>query len=169
MRLRPTAQSGFSLIEVVVVMLILTLMMGVVAPRFMGRSDDAMNNRRAQDLLNVQKALEMYFSDHGNYPQVSGWSGDAQNYGGLGYDENCYIPGLVPDYIEALPRDPDTTYPDGGRGYLYRSNGQDYKFLAHQTPTVFGQDLEENKYAKLFDPRRPTHSWQVSSLGGKNW
>lgn len=166
---RTTAKSGFSLIEVVVVMLIISLMMGVVAPRFMGRTEDAMNNRRAQDLSNLQKALEMYYADHTQYPAVSGWSSDAPNYGGKGYDEAGYIPGLVPNYMEQLPRDPDSTYPDGSKGYLYRSDGQDYKILAHYTPTVFGNDQELNKYAKFYDHRRPNHAWMVSSLGGKDW
>lgn len=162
-------KSGFTLIEVVVVMLIITLLMGVVAPRFMERGEDAMNNRRGQDLTNLQKALEMYFADNGNYPTSTSWQGDAPNFGGFGYDETGYIPGLVPQYIDSLPRDPNSAYPDTSRGYLYRSTGTDFKVLAYNTPTVFGEDQAVNKYAKFFDPRRPTSSWMVATPGGINW
>ncbi len=162
-------KSGFTLIEVVVVMLVITLLMGVVAPRFMERGKDAMNNRRGQDLSSVQRALEMYFADNGSYPTSTNWQGDAPNFGGLAYDQSGYIPGLVPQYIDVLPRDPNSSYPETNRGYLYRSNGTDYKVLAFNTPTVFGNDLSVNKYAKFFDPRRPNGSWMVSSPGALNW
>lgn len=158
-------RAGFSLMELIIVLLILVTIAGIALPRFGKVTDRANDARRIADLNAVEKALEMYHADHGTYPSTSSaWSGDAPNYGGHAYTaDDPYIPGLIPDYIQMLPRDPDKAYPDGSKGYLYKSNGKDYKFLAHQTPTSFPTDH------RYFDPNRKTWAYQVSSKGGANW
>lgn len=160
---KPTARAGFSLMELMIVLLILVTIAGIAVPRFSSVSDRSNDARRISDMVAVEKALEMYKADHGTYPKVKSWQGDAPNYGGHGYDKNGYIPGLVPDYIQRLPRDPDPEYPDGSKGYLYRSNGQDFKFIAHKTPTSFPKDH------RFYDPKRKKYAYQVSSPGGLNW
>ena len=165
--LQPTSTkrtAGFSMMELIIVLLILVTIAGIALPRFGTATERANDTRRITDLNSVQKALEMYFVDNGTYPVVSGWSGDAPNYGGHGYSTaDPYIPGLVPEYMEMLPRDPDRAFPDGSKGYLYRSDGSDYKFIAHQTPTSYPTDH------RYFDTARPTWSYQVSSKGGTSW
>lgn len=159
-----TARAGFSLMELIVVLIIIVTIAGIAMPRFgktTARSNDA---RRIADLTAVEKALEMYKLDHGVYPSTDGkWVGDAEAYGGKGYGAKGYIPGLVPDYMQMLPRDPDKIYPDKNHGYLYRSDGTNYKFLAWNTPTNFPKDH------RFFDPKRPKSSYQVSSKGARNW
>ena len=161
--LNATPRAGFSLMELVIVLLILVTIAGIALPRFGKVTEKANDSRRIADLQAVEKALEMYKADHGSYPEVSGWSGDAPSYGGHGYDAEGYIPGLVPDYIQMLPRDPDKQYPDGSKGYLYKSNGKEYKFLAHKTPTTFPTDH------RFYDSKRSTWAYQVSSKGGAGW
>jgi len=151
------------LMELMIVLLILVTIAGIAVPRFSSVSDRSNDARRVSDMVAVEKALEMYKADHGVYPKVQGWQGDAPNYGDHGYDKNGYIPGLVPNYIQRLPRDPDSQYPIGGKGYLYRSNGTDFKFIANKTPTDFPQDH------RFYDPKRKKSAYQVSSPGGLKW
>ena len=150
--------------ELIIVLLILVTIAGIALPRFGKVAERANDTRRIADLNAVEKALEMYHADNGAYPVVNGWSGDAPSFGGHGYTAtDPYIPGLVPDYIAMLPSDPDKSYPTGAKGYLYKSNGKDYKFLANKTPSSFPSDH------RYFDPARKTSAYQVSSVGGANW
>ena len=164
-RLRSPVRRGFTLVELLLVVVVIGIIAAIALPEFTKARTDTMDGRREADMRNVEKALEAYFSRHSRYPTTGGqWWGDAPSYGGKEYSgPNAYIPGLVPDFIKGLPRDPDQNYPNGARGYLYRSNGVDYKFLAHYTPTTFSADHP------LYDPRRPNHSWQISSFGARNW
>jgi type II secretion system protein G len=155
---------GFTLLEVLVVVVVLGILAAIMTPSIASARREARDSRRTQDMKAVEKALEMYINDWGVYPIVSGWSADAPSYGGHGYTgATGYIPGLAPDYIIELPRDPNGAFPQGGRGYLYASNGFDYKFLAHQTPDAFPADNP------LLDPVRPTWAWAIYTPGARNW
>ena len=162
----PTTQknAGFSMMELIIVLMILVTITGIALPRFGSATERADDTRRIADLNSVQKALEIYHGEHGAYPKVSGWSGDATKYGGHGYTAtDPYIPGLVPKYIEMLPRDPNKSFPDGHSGYLYKSDGKNYKFIAHKTPNNYPDDH------RYFDSARKTWAYQVSSQGGAGW
>jgi prepilin-type N-terminal cleavage/methylation domain-containing protein len=163
-RLNRKSHRAFTLLEVLIVVVLLGILAAIMTPSVASARRDARDGRRMQDMRAVEKALEMYINDWGVYPIVSGWSADAPSYGGRGYTgPTGYIPGLGPDYILELPRDPNGAYPSGGRGYLYYSDGFDYKFLAHQTPDSFPVDNP------LFDPVRPTWAWAIFTPGGRNW
>ena len=156
--------AGFSMMELIIVLMILVTIAGIALPRFGTATERADDARRIADLNSLQKALEMYYVDHGSYPLVSGWSGDATGYGGHSYTAaDPYIPGLIPEYIEMLPRDPNRSFPDSKSGYLYKSNGKDYKVLAHKTPNSYPTDH------RYFDSARATWAYQVSSKGGSSW
>ncbi len=150
--------------ELVIVLMVIVTIAGIAMPRLGSASERAFNARRVSDLSTLQKALELYHADNGIYPVVSGWSGDAPKYGGHGYTQvDPYIPGLIPEYIDMLPADPDAGFPTGSKGYLYKSDGDEYKVLAHQTPSKFPTDH------RFFDSVRPTWAYQVSSKGGADW
>ncbi len=150
--------------ELIIVLLIIVTIAGIALPRFGKATERANDTRRIADLNTIQKALELYFAENGTYPLAADWSGDAPSYGGHGYTAtDPYILGLVPDFIEMLPRDPNKAYPAESHGYIYKSDGKDYKVLAHETPTSFPTDH------RFFDSARPTWAYQVSSKGGANW
>ena len=66
---RGTARrSGFTLIEVLVVMIILTILAAVVVPRVIGRTEDARRARAVSDIESFGTALDMYKTDNGEYP-----------------------------------------------------------------------------------------------------
>lgn len=158
-----SGQAGFTLIELIVTMVMLVTLAGVILPRVTGRTDDAYDARRKSDLIAVEQALNLYHLDNGAYPTSAAWSGEAPSHGSLGYDQDGYIPGLVPDYLPMLPSDPDPAFPAGNVGYVYRSDGSDFKFLAHRTPEEFPSDH------RFYDEQRPDWAWQVSSPGAAGW
>ena len=61
-------ERGFTLIEIMVVMAILALLAALVAPKIMGRSDDAKIADAKVQIKNLETALKLYKLDSGNYP-----------------------------------------------------------------------------------------------------
>jgi len=168
MRLRhvpSVTRRGFTVLELLIVVTVLALLAGVLAPVLEGEAAIARDGRRASDLRSVATALAHYHEVTGVYPDTGGvWFGDAGGLGGYGYDATGYIPGIVPDYLPYLPKDPDTNFPDAGTaGYMYRSDGHDFKFVINSTPSEY---YISNPF---YDPTRPSIGWQVSSPGGYNW
>lgn len=66
--IRNQATPGFTLVEVLVVVVILGILAAVVVPRIMGRPDDARIVRATQDVAAIVSALNMYRLDTGTYP-----------------------------------------------------------------------------------------------------
>lgn len=65
-----TKQSGFTLIEIMVVMVILGLLVAVVAPNILGRGEEARIGVAKTQLRNVSNALDLYKLDNFNYPST---------------------------------------------------------------------------------------------------
>ncbi len=60
--------AGFTLIEVLVVVLILGILAAIVAPRVIGRAEDARRTRVVAELKTIESALALYRLDNGTYP-----------------------------------------------------------------------------------------------------
>lgn len=67
---RSAGAAGFTLVEVLVVVVILGILAAVVAPRVMGRPDEARAVRAAQDVAAIAAALDMYRLDTYDYPSA---------------------------------------------------------------------------------------------------
>lgn len=61
-------EKGFSFLELMVVVVILGILATYIAPRFMGRTDDAKAVKAKVDILAIETALKLYKLDNGNYP-----------------------------------------------------------------------------------------------------
>jgi general secretion pathway protein G len=61
---------GFTLIEVMVVLVIIGLMATLVAPQILGRQDKAMVIKAKTDMAGISSALKMYRLDNGFYPST---------------------------------------------------------------------------------------------------
>lgn len=64
----PLAQSGFTLIEVMVVVTILAILAILVVPKIVGRTDDARRTAAVVEIKNIEQALHLYKLDNGFYP-----------------------------------------------------------------------------------------------------
>src|SRR5205823_13595374 len=65
---RSRLRSGFTLVEVLVVMIILAILAAVVVPRVVGRTEDARRARAVSDVESLGTALDLYKADNGEYP-----------------------------------------------------------------------------------------------------
>lgn len=63
-----SSEDGFTLIEMIVVIFILGLLATYVAPRVIGKSDDAKIVKAQADIRSFETALDMYKLDNGSYP-----------------------------------------------------------------------------------------------------
>jgi len=92
--------SGFTLIEVLVVVVILGILAAIVVPNIMQEPDKAKIVAAKSTIRNIQSALERYRLDNHDYPKTDQ---------GLGV--------LVNEYMPRIPKDP------WGNDYLYLSPG----------------------------------------------
>lgn len=106
--------AGFTLIEVMVVVVILGLLAALVVPRIVGRTDDARIAKAKQDISALEGALKLYKLDNFYYPSTQqGLEALVQPPSGEPPAKNWKAGG----YIERLPKDP------WGNPYQYLSPG----------------------------------------------
>ncbi|HSM75741.1 MAG TPA: type II secretion system major pseudopilin GspG [Desulfobacterales bacterium] len=59
---------GFTMIELMVVIVILGILAAIIAPRLVGRTDEARITKARVDITNLETALKLYKLDNGVYP-----------------------------------------------------------------------------------------------------
>jgi general secretion pathway protein G len=104
------SEAGFTLIEVLVVVVILGILAAVVVPRIMDRPDEARVVRARQDILAISQALHLYRLDNFDYPSAQqGLRALVERPAGDPPAPNWREGG----YLERVPKDP------WGREYVY--------------------------------------------------
>jgi len=63
-----TSVLGFTLIELMVVMVILGILAGLIVPRIMDRPEEARRTKAAIQIQSIEQALKLYKLDNGQYP-----------------------------------------------------------------------------------------------------
>jgi general secretion pathway protein G len=63
-------QQGFTLIEIMVVVIIIGILAAIVAPNVIGRVDDARITAAKSDIATIEGALKMYRLDNFSYPET---------------------------------------------------------------------------------------------------
>ena len=102
----PRAQRGFTLIEIMVVVVIIGVLGAIVVPQFMSRPDQAKVTASKIDLQAIATALEMYRLDNFNYPSTQqGLEALSKQPSGLPAARNWNPQG----YLKSLPVDPWNT------------------------------------------------------------
>ncbi|MBI5235578.1 MAG: type II secretion system major pseudopilin GspG [Deltaproteobacteria bacterium] len=67
---RPGHEAGFTLLELMVVIVILGLLAAIIAPRIIGRADEARVTEAKVQIQNIETALKLYKLDNGAYPST---------------------------------------------------------------------------------------------------
>ncbi|WP_372965380.1 type II secretion system major pseudopilin GspG [Marinobacter sp.] len=94
---------GFTLIEIMVVMVILGLLVAIVAPNIMGRSDQAKVTVAETQLSNIANALDLYRLDNSHYPSTQqGLEALVRKPSGSPEPKNWNPDG----YLKSVPEDP---------------------------------------------------------------
>jgi len=63
-------RKGFTLLEIIVVVFILSILVALVAPRIIGHTDDARITDAKLQIRNLETALKLYKTDNGFYPDT---------------------------------------------------------------------------------------------------
>jgi len=63
-------QSGFTIVELLIVIVIIAILAGLVITTFVGIQARARDSERQTDINAVQKAIEAYYATNGGYPTV---------------------------------------------------------------------------------------------------
>ena len=110
-------EKGFTLIELMVVIVILSLLAVLVGPKIIGRSDDAKVADAKVQIRNLETALKLYKLDSGNYPSTEQGLASLVTKPTVGKIPNNY---KAEGYLENknVPKDP------WGNDYVYLSPGE---------------------------------------------
>ena len=101
--LRTSTQRGFTLIEIMVVVVIIGVLGAIVVPQFMSRPDQAKVTAAHTDIQAISTALEMYRLDTFNYPSTQqGLEALVTRPSGTPLARNWNPQG----YLKSLPVDP---------------------------------------------------------------
>jgi general secretion pathway protein G len=131
-RLRSSA--GFTLIEIMVVVFILGLLVTLVAPKIIGRTDEARRTKALADIKGIEEALHLFKLDNGYYPST------AEGLQGL-VQKPANAKNWNPEgYLDKLPIDP------WGNPYVYFGDGQEYIIKSYGGD---GQEGGEGKNADI--------------------
>lgn len=110
---------GFTLIEIMVVLVILAMLVAAIAPNILGRTDQAKVTVAKQDIQTLSQALDLYRLDNHNYPSTEqGLQALVSKPAGFPEAKNWNPEG----YIKRLPKDP------WDRDYVYISPGTHGKY-----------------------------------------
>lgn len=137
--------AGFTLLEIIVVVFILSLLAAIVAPKIIGRTDDARIAEAKVQIRNLETALKLLKLDSGFYPDTQQGlqalvEKPATGRIPLNYKEGGYLE-------QKIPLDP------WGNAYLYISPGLngDYDLMS------YGADGKEGGEGKDADIK----SWDM--------
>ncbi|MDH5631908.1 MAG: type II secretion system GspH family protein [Gammaproteobacteria bacterium] len=68
-------EQGFTLVELLIVVIILAILAAIVVPQFASSTDDAKLSALDSTLANMRGAIDLYYQQHGKYPSAAAATG----------------------------------------------------------------------------------------------
>ena len=134
-RLRALRRSrGFTLIEMLIVIVVIAVLASIVVPRLFGAGRKAKEAKLRAELHNLRNAIQAFYGDHGVYPtQLSHLTATTNP------DTSTYKGEWNGPYIKEIPKDPMT----GSTNWNYTSSTGEI----HSSAT--GSTLDGTPYSQL--------------------
>ena len=111
---RRSRQTGFTLIEIMIVVVIIGILVGLLAPKIMDRPDQARVVAAKNDIQALMSALKLYRLDNATYPSAEQGLQALVKKPEAGNIPRNWKPG---GYLDRLPKDP------WGQEYQYLNPG----------------------------------------------
>ncbi len=144
-KIRRLFRAGFTLIELMIVIVILGLLATVIMPRILGRPEQARRMKAKIDIRNIESALALFKTDTGRFPTTSeGLEALVSNPGIKNYNADAYL-------------DKASLDPWGNR-YIYISPGMNHKDYDLES---YGKDGEDGGTEDNAD----IESWNLDEQG----
>lgn len=136
--------TGMTLIEIMVVIVILGLLAAIVVPRLIGRTEEAKRTQTRIQIKNVEQALQLFKLDNGFYPSTEQGLAALVRIPEIGRVPKNYRKG---GYLDRVPADP------WGNAYVYVSPAaeRDYEISSYGADGVPGGEGEDGDI----------HSWDA--------
>jgi len=128
--------TGFTLVEIMVVVVILGILAVLIVPRVLGRSDEARQAAAKHDIATLMQSLKLYRLDNGRYP-----TNDQGLQALVTKPTSAPAPSNWKPYLDKVPKDP------WGNTYQYLSPGVHgeidvFSLGADNQPGGTGADLD---------------------------
>ncbi|MBK5094981.1 MAG: type II secretion system major pseudopilin GspG [Deltaproteobacteria bacterium] len=141
-RSRVLSRGGFTLLEIMVVIVILGLLAALVVPKLIGRTEEAKQTQTRLQIKNIEQALQLFKLDNGFYPGSEQGIEALVRAPEIGRVPKNYRKG---GYLDRVPKDP------WGTEYVYVSPGTngDYditSYGADEAPGGEGEDADINSW-----------------------
>ena len=107
-----SCRRGFTLVEVMVVVVILGILAVLIVPRVLGRTDEARIAAAKHDITAIMQSLKLYHLDNGRYP-----TSEQGLQALVTRPQSAPAPANWKPYLDKLPKDP------WGNGYQYLNPG----------------------------------------------
>lgn len=135
---------GFTLMELLIVIVILGILTTIVASSFRSSQEKARDSRRKSDIEALAKAIEVYYNDHNRYPGSTNGSIDVPDCGASGANP-CDFGGEFKDDNDTVYMTKIPTESSSARNYYYYSDGQFQSFAIYtRLENELDKDIPKN-------------------------
>ena len=156
-------RSGFTIVELAIVIIVIAILASITLVSYRDVQAQSRDTRRLSDIADIQKAMELYYSDHGTYPIPTGSTGSAINsswYSSGDSSWNLLKNELVPDAIDELPVDPRNKT----NGRPYDTDGLVYAIFVTRADQKYCGSSDGQMYLLVY---RLEHGNQATKVDGK--
>ncbi|MGI6273489.1 MAG: type II secretion system protein [Anaerohalosphaeraceae bacterium] len=135
-----TSNGGFTLVEILIVVVILGILAAIVIPQFTQASTEARESSLVSNLQTIRSQIELYKIQHNDNPPTDATTFEAQMTGLTDVDGNAAAapgPGVFGPYLQKIPVNPFTPGNNNvagaaGDSWSYTNNGNgSYTFIAN--------------------------------------